>query len=79
MNLCLKCQREDEVVASEECLEVFARLQEKGIDISMDTIKRYNVDVILIAFNCSHSFQDDQVTGVARIFQRGGGGGGHTE
>jgi len=31
---------EDEVVASEECHEVFARLQEKGIDVSMDTIKR---------------------------------------
>lgn len=36
----LKCQEEDEVVASEECNEVFARLQEKGIDVSMDTIKR---------------------------------------
>jgi len=37
----LKCQQEeDEVVASEECHEVFARLQEKGINVSMDTIKR---------------------------------------
>lgn len=36
----LKCQEEDEVVASEECHEVFARLQGKGIDVSMDTIKR---------------------------------------
>ena len=37
-NLCQKCQKE--LVASEECHEVFARLQEKGINVSMDTIKR---------------------------------------
>ena len=29
-------------MASEECQEVFARLQEKGIEVSMDTIKRYD-------------------------------------
>lgn len=27
-------------MASEECQEVFARLQKKGIEVSMDTIKR---------------------------------------
>ena len=35
-------KEKDEVVASEECQEVFARLQEKGIEVSMETIKRYD-------------------------------------
>lgn len=39
-SLTLPLNKEEEIVASEECLEVFARLQEKGIDVSMDTIKR---------------------------------------
>ena len=29
-------------MASEECQEVFARLKEKGIEVSMETIKRYD-------------------------------------
>ncbi|RMX37170.1 hypothetical protein pdam_00010696, partial [Pocillopora damicornis] len=39
-SLTLPWNKEEEIVASEECHEVFARLQEKGIDVSMDTIKR---------------------------------------
>lgn len=35
-------KEKDEVVASEECQEVFARLQKKGIEVSMETIKRYD-------------------------------------
>ena len=33
-------QNEEEIAASEECQKVFSRLQEKGIDISMETLKR---------------------------------------
>lgn len=39
-SLTLPLNKEEELVASEECLEVFARLQGKGIEVSMDTIKR---------------------------------------